>query len=91
MPSFYVDSASQLADFLNNVTESMARSILNAVPLDSVMGTTAAIYYTDKHTEKRVSFAIYAANSGDGKSYFISTYDYHPRKDGKADQIFQAE
>jgi hypothetical protein len=95
MPSFMVDSATQLAEYVTPLTEADAVTMTDWCVKKEINGQPG---------DGRGYFAIYGPDN-DGKSgkwalyitpdflngkwlYFVIMEEYHPRKDGKADIVF---
>lgn len=85
MPSFYVTESKTIADFLNAVTEEAAQELWNLATVNGKADLAA--YYTrrtESGKEVKLAIRVYLRIESDGHA-FVSTDDYRPRKDGKAD------
>lgn len=95
MPSFNVDGPSKLHTFFHGMTAEQAKELYEAADANGATHrATAALRYDVQSASgntKRVAMLVgIHVNDSDGSAY-VYTDEYHPRKDGKADMVFETD
>lgn len=93
MPAFPIQSANQLADFINPVTPEMAAEIVaQANSVEDGTAYAAVYYWTNAAKTKRHAMLIMLTLEIDEFMFaYVHTDEYHPRKQGKADLIYKTD
>lgn len=94
MPSFNVDGPDKLASFFHGMTDEQSKSLYDSADGSTDHRATAALRYDVENSNgkiKRVAVIVgIHVNDSDGSAY-VWTDEYHPRKDGPADMVFETD
>jgi hypothetical protein len=96
MPSFNIDGPKQLASFFHGMTVEQGIKLYEAADASETTerrATAALRFNTESASGKTKRTAILIGvhvNDSDGTAY-VWTDEYHPRKDGKADMVFETD